>query len=312
MEWTEFEDWCLGRYRKAKATVYYNLGRLQSLQRAGLQIDEFMRDPNAQERERNRIVGHLKRQGRSANSIRTYQKAMNWLVDYARYLQPEQAWARGELEPESIGQPKSVAPHVLEAYWRALPTDDYNTRLERAIAWTAHHMRGRRGEIQRLRDEDLNEKLSCIRKEHPSKRGAAGWLPMPTFFWDDDKPLKQYLAVRVALPGSSALWRKPHGNTGVPQELAPAQVYICLRRAGQSIGHPLNFIRTRRGSSIELDDGYNVHPRVGQFLLSHNKQESWSHYVGRVTIERAVQHLQDIGVPGFENHPLANGTPPEA
>lgn len=300
MDWDAFRDWCLADYRKARATVSYTMGRLRAMQRFGLDIDRFLSSPPAARDEARRLVANLKLSQKGAHMVRTFQKVLNWLLDYARHLQPDLIWGeRFELEPE----PKSMLVTVPEARvpemwcYIARNQDAERTRLRRALAWVAYWTRMRRSEIHRLEDQDATP--AGVFSRNPAKRGIPNERIVPDFFFHRHLPLGDYLVHRPKLEGSTKLWIRRHLRTGDPVECTAAAVYNEIAAMGRDLGMRIHFIATRRAGSTMLDE-HNVHPRVGASQNGQNAVASWERYVGQVTPDRARREFARAGVPGFE------------
>ena len=297
MDWTEFRDWALAIRGSALATTTYNVGRLRSLERQGLDVALFLSSPTAAQEEGVRVVSKLKSAGKKGHATRTYQKALNWLVAYARYLHPGQVFADLPLDPEPPSERATVADERVPELWCYRCGDAYVEKFRRAVAWAAYWTRLRRSEVSRLRkDRDgMDQDNQVVRVLQTAKRGAPREVVVPWFFWDDGFPMAEYLAVRLDVPDSNALFtlpdlRRGHGRARVASS---KDVYEHLRAMGRDLGFRLNFIRTRRSSSTALDV-HGAHPRVGAHQLGQSSSAKFEHYTGSVTTERARHELQRV------------------
>lgn len=300
-----FRTWGLGAYRKAPDTVRGTMQRVRAMQAVGLDVADLLRDPGRALAQGYAALAAMKTAGGSPDTARSCGKALNWLVDYAKHLQPGLAWVRFSLEPERRRTPAQVGARDLEVLARHVGETRYITRLRRALLAVAVATRLRRVEVARLRVKDLRQAAGEVWVEYPAKRGPKRAIVVPASLWRPGGPLVAYLAVRE--PVGDALWTVPAGR-GVRRahRLTTAAVGRQLWRMGHEDGIPLSFVRTRRFGATLLDD-LGVHPRVIQHQLGHASLTWTLRYLGEVGKDRILADYVRCGVPGFEAVRLKKG-----
>lgn len=302
MDWDAFRDWNLADRGRARATVYYNIGRARTLVRAwGLDVEALLSSPAGADAQARSVVAKLKLAHKSGHVVRKMQQVLNWLFAYARFLQPALIWpADLELEPEPPSIPKSVDVDAMDRIWAYEGSDPYTTRLRRAIAFIAYHGNFRRSEAAQLRIDLLRPRTGQIGLPRAAKGSLSGDVEVPwTAFWPES-PLIQYLEVRVNVPGSLALWTIPPGRgSRKPRVLQASGLYRHLKTMGDDLGIPLNFVRMKRRQLSDLDD-VETSLRVVQHKGRHVKAQNTERYLSRVSGSRARRELAARGVPGYE------------
>lgn len=308
--WTDFETWCLSEHGKARATVYYNVGRLRSMQRRGLDITAFLASPAEARRLGNEYIAQMKRDGRTHNAIRTHQKALNWFIEYADTLRPNDAWKRWILVKEPAATPRSVDLEHVDLLWTAwTASDPYTTLLGRAVAYMAYIGNFRRGELDAQRLAHLKPGTAQIELPVAGKGSLSGLVEVPwSAFWPAS-PLMQYLAVRVDVAGGDWLWTVPwtYGRP-IPRRVRGHGLYDLVVRMGQDLGVNVNFIRTKRRALTDLDE-LNEDFRVTQAKARHVRADNTQKYLGRVTGRRVRQRLAEAGVAGYGPEDQARAVP---
>ncbi len=302
-----FRTWALGDYGKAKATVYYTCGRIESMQREGLDVDVFLSAPAAARAEGNHLIAKLKLEDRPPHAVRTLQKALNWLVDYGAHFQPDAPWAKWKLQKEPKAIPRTIDLEDVARLWTEWSGDNaYETAFGRALAFVAYHGNFRRGELDRMRRRHLHPGTAQVDLPRAGKGSLSGLVEFPwTAFWPDS-PLMAYLAVRVDVPDGDWLWTVPWtAGRPRPRRVRGHGLYRKIVAMGQDLGVQVNFIRSKRRSLSDLDER-STDPRVTQARARHVSIDMTLHYLGRVTSMRQRRELAERGVPGYEPN-LARG-----
>lgn len=297
----DFRTWALADYGRAKATVYYNIGRLQSLQREGLDIDAFLASPKAARQHGNQVLANLKLQERTPNALRTLHKALNWLVDYGHHLRPDDAWKKWTLPKEPRAIPRTIDLDHVDRLWTEWTGDnEYATRFGRALAYVAYHGNFRRGELDRQRLAHLKPQTGQMELPVASKGSTGGLVELPwTAFWRDS-PLIRYLQLRVDVADGDWLWTVPWSKgRPMPRRVRGPGLYRQIVRMGEDLGVSVNFIRAKRRALTDIDE-LSTDPRVTQTKARHASIDMTLHYLGRVTSTRQRRELAQRGVPGYQ------------
>ena len=302
----DFETWALGDQGSAKATVYYNTGRLRSMRRNGLDVEAFLDSPAAARRIGEAYIAKLRLDEETPDMIRTYQKVLNWLCLYGGRLHPDERhlWkaAKFQLDPEPSRIPKTIELDRVERLWTEwVGENEYETRLGRAVAYTAYVGNFRRGELDRMRLRHLLPNTAQINMPRAGKRSRSGLVEIPWTAYHAGSPLILYLEVRVESPdGEDWHWTIPwtRGKPR-PRRLRGWALYQLVVRMGEDLGVSVNFIRSKRRALSDIDER-NVDVRVTNAKARHAEIDMTVHYLSQVSSTRQRRELAEKGVPGYE------------
>lgn len=292
----EFEAWALADLGMAADSVYYYGGRLRACIREGFDVDVFLSSPEAALHERRKLIAKLKRQldetGRPtpANTLRGYDRVINWLSSYAEARNPDRVWPHFKLTKEPKTEPKTVSRENMERLWAYGSDANYDDLLVRCLSWVAYWLGQRRREVVSEELPDLKEASSEVWTRYVGKGGVYHDIQVPRVFWHEDKPLKRFLAVRVEVSGSEKIFTRLHGSTGKPIDVTPAYAYKLLKAAGDELGFQVNFTRTRRSISM-YEKQCGVKTETTQHQRGHVSIKNTEEYTGRGTAADARADL---------------------
>lgn len=314
------KEWMAGERKLAVETIIDTLRKLRRLERDGFTGDVFVKSPDHARAEVKRVRA-LMRTGVNGkrpapdSTIRQSEVIWNRLAEYVASTDERFKGVYWELTPVRQGQPQTVSPEDAKRARQYRHADEITEKRRRALIYIEDELGWRRSEIARMETKDLRPDLGPtgrIRMSYPAKRGAPMWWPAPAGFFSPKGPVMAWLKVRPVDPDKpTALWTYKTRYRGVgARAYCIAGVASELFTAAKELGVQLSFIRYRRHDTIRLDEA-GVHPRIIQKKRNHKKLDWTLHYMGDVTIDRALTDLVKHGAHGFKtvNRMLRKGKP---
>ncbi|MEA3143552.1 MAG: Phage integrase family, partial [Thermoplasmata archaeon] len=237
-------------------------------------------------------------QGGSRTTLRRMQKALNLVARYqvARGRQ-EFRHTYWNLEPETRYPVNPYDVELLRELLAAPPARTFCDLRGQAVVHALFWTRKRKGEIWRLRDEDLDVVRRTWLLRDPEKSDQAQLLLLNSYLLAPHAPFMRYRAARRARAGAAGpFWICDNGQ---PLSFGG---FANLTHRLQQQGLDVNFHRWRHTGLTFLDD-HDVPLQDIQVDANHSSPRTTMRYIHGNPHKRA--HRQAQLVPGMEDHPMA-------